>query len=332
VFNLHHTSEPSYLATSPAAQPFGPEGLRFADHHLRSLCDCHKDPDVWPGGSDFIQSTADGHLNAPRGRARRLPFGLDLRIDTSTREFHYFEPVELDVTLSVAAGVRRTFRVPDCIDPGYSQFRIWIEAPDGERRKLRPTQHYCPSGRQLNIAPESPFHRDISVFGEAGGYTFQDSGIYRIWVELDASASSTIRSNVLELNVLPRRSLKHTTNAAHHLLKSENVARLLYHRVDLSNGRLLEKLETACGEIGAKCPGALWYAIGRARLRQVNRDRRARPRSYLVERCAQALQQAGRYEALGTYRLVKLNSILEHLSQEDWPGLRKPRARLADSP
>lgn len=332
VFNLHHTLEQSFLATSPLSSPYGPAAQHFIPDHLNSLAACDTDHFVWPGGSDFIETDHEGHLNAPRSRSRLLPLGLELQIDVAPREFHFFDPLELDVTLRVASGAHRMFQVPDCLDPGYSQFRIWIEEPDGSRRTLRSPHHYCPSGQQLHISPTTPFRRDIALFGEAGGHTFHRSGVHRVWVEFDVTGRKKIRSNVIELNVLSRRLRTARARVTRSLLIQGAVARLLYHKVDISNGRLLKKLATACEENPRwPCSSPLWYAIGRAHLRQINRQTADRPQSQLVQRCTKALQNAARSEELGVHRLAKTHAILEHLKAHDWDGLREPRARLHES-
>jgi hypothetical protein len=194
---------------------------------------------------------------------------------------------------------------------------------------LRPPQHYCPSGQQLRISPTTPFRRDIPLFGESGGHTFRCSGVHRVWAEFDASSRTTIRSKVMELNVLPRRLRTATARRTRDLLTQDGVARLLYHKLDLSNGRLLEKLATVCEENSRlPCSSALWYAIGRARLRQINRETAQKPRQHLVKRCMKALQYAQRNEDLGAHRLAKVLGILECLKARDWQGLRAPRARI----
>jgi len=105
----------------------------------------------------------------------------------SRRSFFYFEPVELDVVLSAPSSANRSFRVPDCIDPGYGAFRIWIEEPSGERRIYRSPRIYCAHDELIFVGPKKPFRRDISIFGESGGFTFRRAGVHKVWAEFALS-------------------------------------------------------------------------------------------------------------------------------------------------
>jgi hypothetical protein len=192
------------------------------------------------------------------------------------REFWPFEPVELEVRIEVARGTRRRFYIPHQLDPGYESFRIWIEDPLGERRLFRSPRHYCPGRRRLCIMPGKPFERDISIFGESGGYTFRRAGRHLIWVTSAVPPRGVLRSNTIEVNVRPVRPADRLCQEARQSLSPPEEARLLYYRVGAPGSRAVQRLTSFC-EHHPDLPSAAAarYAVGRTLLKAAARQTRA---------------------------------------------------------
>jgi hypothetical protein len=140
-FNLWHM-EGSYMRPFPHPEAPGPYGfldkqqqylaLAANPNNTRFVLPGHgrtnygERPDGWSGLDDT------NPFAGPAGRSRSLVF----RIGLSHQSFYSFEPVELDVRLSLPPGIKKSFEVPNEIDPGYDSFQIWITEPSGERRRL----------------------------------------------------------------------------------------------------------------------------------------------------------------------------------------------------
>lgn len=263
LFNLEHVQLASYMATSKPDAPYPTSAFRFIPQHQDILKRCSTSAFVWPGGEPFAgdKDWSDGGQFPTRASAE---FGLELVIDMARREFWRFEPVELEVELRVAAGVNRSFEIPDKVDPGYEEFVIWLESPRGERRRYRSPRHYCAIPATRVIAPQTPFRRDISIFGESGGYTFRSSGVWRIWAEFGSGEGQPLRSNILEVNVKPAGK-KRADEIASARLSDVRSAALLYHRMirrGTSTTKLvIDQLEDSRQQVPS---GGLEYAVGRA--------------------------------------------------------------------
>ncbi|HEY7810894.1 MAG TPA: hypothetical protein VIA98_10985 [Allosphingosinicella sp.] len=266
LFNLQHTPSniaPNFMATSLPTAPYPPPAYKFIPPHRAQLNHCSSSPYVWPGGAKF-EDTGDWQGAAMKPSQGRSTFGAQLLISMARHEFWKFEPVELVVEVSIVPGVKQSVLVPDALDPGYEAFRIWLESPTGERRRYRSPRHYCSSPGRRRIAPGRSLKRDISIFGEAGGYTFRASGIWRIFAEFDVGDGSTLRSNSLEVFVKPRMNTEGYQRAAARMTARTSAA-LLYHRLvrpDLATGELLLcQLDDPCPTIPK---GGIEYALGRA--------------------------------------------------------------------
>jgi hypothetical protein len=230
LFNLQHTTRPCFMASSPPNAPHAEDThFRFTDEQRQALSSCSTSSSVWPGGAHFGDTGPFSASNAKAGRRRKLLDGLELRVGLPNEAFWAFEPVELDVELRVRRGANRRFQVPDRLDAGYEEFRVWIEEPNGERRIYRSPRHYCAAPARRAIGPGSGFERDISLFGESGGYTFRRAGVHRVWAEFMARRGEWLTSNVVECDVLPADRSKLYSDARHFLSRA-NVSRLLYHR------------------------------------------------------------------------------------------------------
>ena len=276
VFNGWHLSSPrSFLVSSSTDDPEPRSAFRFLPVHRKFLSRCVDSPFVHPGGSQFGERGGLGpELWDEPGRDEEeiVTCGtsppLVLEIGMAAREFWRFEPVELDIRLRVAGGADDAggvddargagpapgpIRVPRILDPGYEDFRIWIHEPSGRERLYRSTVRYCwrtPSF--IEVAPGRPFERDVTIFGEAGGYTFREPGVYRLRAELDLPADLLglglrdrgrgrsrcghrpprlrLLSNPLEINVLPPRPRSVEYRKLREVLERPDAARLLFYR------------------------------------------------------------------------------------------------------
>ncbi|MES2705004.1 MAG: hypothetical protein V4726_00215 [Verrucomicrobiota bacterium] len=205
LFNLHHW-EPDlcFLNTSNLdASPDLP-AYQFLPFQKDWLSQCSSDGAVQPGGSAFenfgIDSAADGGARpGVRGGGKRWHFEISMPVP----DFWAFSPVELLISLRLNESAARSAPVPDELHPGYGSFTLWIEEPSGERRRYRPTTRFCGSPPPLVLQPGETITKDLSIFGQAGGYTFRHIGKHRLWATFDVSLGRRLRSNTLEVRVLP---------------------------------------------------------------------------------------------------------------------------------
>jgi hypothetical protein len=272
VFNLGHLGRPPSLmakkinvGSKPVANPIFDEGQKLR------LCDAGDSPNVWPGGSEYGKlgqhEKLDGEdfdLSESVRSQTKADFGLELLLDMDSREFFAIEPVELEITVQVIPGVDRRFRIPDTIDPGYSTFNIWVETPYGERLRYRPLNQYCARPSYRTVTPQRPFERDLSIFARSGGYTFQQCGVHRLWATFDLGRRGVLRSNTLDVNVLPMRPATGSTQGLLTALSARDAARLLFYRDGTPGGEGERHLTSICEEHrNTAAAAAAHYALGR---------------------------------------------------------------------
>ncbi|ABJ10566.1 TPA: hypothetical protein VDV84_004888 [Pseudomonas aeruginosa] len=198
VFNLiHQTSPLTFMASSKKDATYGDGAYFFGPNQTNWLMRCATDVDVMPGGSIFRDF---GYQDKRAGRAAASG-QLALDVSTSSDEFWPMEPIMLNIRLSVTGTSKAV--VPAEVDPGYKRFRVMIRDPDGSVRLYRSPLRFCSQGASIEISAESPFVRDLPLFGQAGGYTFKAAGLHQVWAELDVTGRKLLRSNVCEINVLP---------------------------------------------------------------------------------------------------------------------------------
>jgi hypothetical protein len=268
VFNLWHDfSGPNFLQWPDANQPTPDDAFTFSAEHKKYLSNVESAPEVYPGGSDF---GARGNLG-PAGseeavhlRARRSRRSLELRISPSQFELAYFEPLELDIEIRSASAGSAPTVVPSRIDPGYSEFAVWIECPDGSRRCYRPPRRYCGGTSRLTIGPGRPFRRDLSLFVESGGFTFRSQGEHHVYATCLLPDRTVLRSNKIALNVRGRYGSTSFADHVQEILTRPGPVRLLYHR----NGRFHPSYIQTLEELARRSPDPmlkanLYYALGR---------------------------------------------------------------------
>jgi hypothetical protein len=322
VFNLWHLnreSDPMSFMRSSARydSPLGAEAWRFCDgeaprlHHQAFLRKCETVLEVQPGGSDYGERGSHGPTEFDARNAKPSQAALRLRVDAQPRSFWWFEPIELEIELARFGRAQRAYRMPNEIDPGYHRFQIWLEEPDGSRRRYRAPRSYCASSRSLVIAPRKAFRRDISIFGQAGGYTFRKPGHHTIQVLLELPGGGVIRSNRLELELKPVEDTPAFREAAGFFTRPD-VSQLLFYRTLGNHRPLITDVEDFVerNEMTHWAP-ALSYAIGRARIRNacVYKADETRARERAGGR--KALQRALAHPAMSAHRSRVAEQMLD---------------------
>ncbi len=257
VFNLvHNTSEPNFMKGG-APKPLEDED-QFSDGDCSMLGTCSWNDLIAPGGSPFRDRTGAtstfSNLSGIKNRS------IAFEISTARNSIYRFEPLELDIQIQSSLEKNESVTIPDEIDPGYSSFKIWIEHPSGERRLYRSPRHYCSSGNTFTLSKGEKFERDISIFGQSGGYTFEESGEYSIWISFQIGDGEKIHSNVLKLEVLPIN--KQSKDLL--FLTIPGIARLFYYRFSPSRSKYLKLLCDYREENESnKNNGVIDYTLGR---------------------------------------------------------------------
>ncbi|WP_367874181.1 hypothetical protein [Luteolibacter sp. Populi] len=272
VFNLGHQENlNNFMRSSLPGSVFPAAAFKFLEGQKRILSRCSRDVHVEPGGSKWgdlgpdIDIRDGGVYDRPPGNLPVDPKSpLRLQIGLAMTAFHYYQPMELDVKLGLARGTKASVTVPDRVDCGYPDFTLWIEDSDGEIRRYRPLNHYCSLPGDLEIKPGKPFRRDISIFGQAGGYTFRKTGPHRIWAEFQIPGGRCIRSNVLDFELLgPGRKMQ--SRADHRKLVQIAGPALFYRSLHLGSrsGRALKQLADSKGKDFIADRAAACYSLGR---------------------------------------------------------------------
>ena len=249
VFNLWHTqNELTFMSSSKASSPYGYDACRFSYDQKEYLHSCHLQHPyshyVHPGASRFGERGPLGR-NSNVGSLNRVDSSppIRIRIGVQRDEVFYFEPVELDVEVSLNANELTELNIPDTIDPGYENFILWITEPEGVRRKFRSPRRYCSNVETLTLRQNIPFKRDISVHGESGGFTFTRNGEYLLQIELHFDDGGSIKSNELSILVRDADQQSRQECSLRELLHSSGIAHLLYHRQGRVTRKRIEALQ-----------------------------------------------------------------------------------------
>jgi hypothetical protein len=314
VFNLQHGHVPSYMATSAGNnQPYKLSETAFSKLEAGLLARCSTDPHIWPGGSAFEDLGTLASANTSKARpGSQAP--VCLRIAMSKSEFWAFEPIELDLALTRnAVASRKSPPIPEELDPGHSNFVIWIEEPDGSRRSYRPPNRFCSATTKVSLSQPGGYRRDISIFGESGAYTFRKAGVHRVWVAFKINNSLTIRSDIVECNVLAQQQDVAFHSLARPLFTSDHVANLLFHR-RLNPGRLhmLKRLKDFCDLYPRHASvGMARYAMGRALAALATQAKRNNlPHSEFDRRAGEQLRLCIGNRCLGDHRVNRAEEVL----------------------
>lgn len=306
VFNLRHSSDPSYMERSAKySTTFPLKNCTFLPSEKELLQQCSSSEYIRPGGSGFgeLGGLARGWTKESEANAPRLP---KLRISMDRPAFWQFEPMELDVEFSLPSkGEWRSIPIPDELDAGFETFNIWIEEPNGEKRRYRSPKHFCQSVGALNVSLGKPFRRDISVFAQSGSFTFQKIGIHRVYATFTIAAGVTIASNVIELEILAPNWGDPYFVAARQVLCDFDLSRLLYFRtLDRTRMRKLRRLYDLV-ELKKQHPlaGAIQYGVGRALVHQVEHGKsRGSTLGNFTKEAKKNLASAAKRRDLGVHR------------------------------
>lgn len=305
VFNLQHdATELNFMKTSDPDHAYGPAAYRFTPFQQHRLEVCDHDSSVMPGGSKF---DADGATNRPTRPVRAGPSNLRLSIHLSRTRFFRFEPIQLEIELSLGKG-ERPVAVPAIVDPSHDRFRLMIENDRGERALYLPPYRVCGGSDTLKISGDNGYRRDFPIFGQAGGYTFRRAGRHVIWAEMDV-LGGRLRSNKLNIEVQTEVGLSAAEREFRAVLSGPLVGQLLYHREDPGDLIALHKLSRYVQrESSVPSAGEINYTLARAVLKthQPLRDVRDQARRWI--------EQALKSEDLGSHqkeRALHLGQALE---------------------
>lgn len=279
IFNLWHVSDGGNpMRVSDPKQLYHPP-FHFVRTQQDFLNQCSTSKFVTPGGSNF-GDRGDLHVDSDESSADAADGLLRFQISISHEEVFFFEPVELDVRVYLARGAKRNCRIPDELDPGYDSFALWITDPNGERRRYRPTHRYCRKTTFRTIAPNCPFERDITIFGQAGGYTFQRAGTYRLQAVLQRLGSRNLLSNEIKLMVLPSQLRSAEYCNLRSTLAHPEAATVLYYRAGVPRGKGAVLLQEVClKHPKTRAASACHYALGRLFLKHTGTGKSSRQKS-----------------------------------------------------
>jgi hypothetical protein len=203
------------------------------------------------------------------------------------------------VALRLAPGRAGPIEVPDAVDPGYEAFDVWIEQPDGERRRYRSPVLYCANPARLTIGAGAPFERDITLHGQAGSYTFGSPGVHRIGATLRLPDGSLLRSNTAELLVKPPQPRDPRYRRLSRVLGLPGNARLLFSRAPATGARIGPLAELCRGRDRSGLSARVGYAVAGALLKRGVRGGRANRARRTAERLLGRALDSG---ALGRHR------------------------------
>jgi hypothetical protein len=227
------------MSRSQNEAPFPSEAYFFEQGQRRFLHQASISPFVYPGGSKFESRGTIGPGPENLGVENRPMPGIKLKINIDQKEFWYFEPIELDIEITSS----KLVEIPNRVDPGYEEFCIHITKPDGTIFKYSSPRHYCQNPSTLKIDGKHPFRRDISIFGQSGGYTFDTPGIYRIQCFFRISKENVLISNVLEIYVKDLLLDNGNFLLTEKSLTQQQTSLLLYHRSGQYRKAIVEELE-----------------------------------------------------------------------------------------
>jgi len=268
VFNLWHEDDPiRFMTPSDPNRMYPPGAFQFDETHREFLAKCSRSEYVQPGGSAFEDRDLLVPVPPSGPEDGRAAIGrLTLEVDITPREFWAFEPVELDVTLSLSPQAKRRRSVPDELDPGHERFDIWVTAPDGERRRLRSPVRYGRNNEQLRLAPGESIARDILIARDARGQVFRAAGRHRVQATFRLTESRLLLSNPVEVMVLPAKAGDAAYDEARSVLTRPSVVRLLTYRSRAHHQtmKLVAALAERCRV--PRIAAAANYALGRSLL------------------------------------------------------------------
>ena len=180
---------------------------------------------------------------------------------------------------------------------------MWIEAPEGARRELRPFASYCRAHSRYRLSHDRPFRRDLHLTVDAAGHVFRTAGVHSIVAELWLASNAVLRSNTVEINIRPLAGLSDAGRHKRRLLEQAEIAILTAHKLDRADGQAVAAVEAFLDDGPASPAKALLrYCAGRALLEQTLWTRGADELQTLRERALAHLRPAADDAALGAHR------------------------------
>ncbi|MBV6501432.1 MAG: hypothetical protein CJBNEKGG_03944 [Prosthecobacter sp.] len=310
VFNLGHQNDSANLMReSVYLTNFSAANYRYSQSHQGLLCQCSSSIYIQPGGGRYGDLGTLGQPFFDGGFDGVEDNRLKMSLAVKDEEFWPFEPVELDVTLGLAPGARGPVVVPEQLDPGYKTFTIWIRSPDGEVRRYRATKHYCAGIKTHTITRRNPYRRDISIFGQSGGYTFSQAGTHEIWAVFQSAPDRRVTSEVISVCVKPAKQRSLRFKRREHLHRAAAFG--LYYRTGPCFGEEVQALIEMAKTFRKEASGAAAnYAIGRIFWDQFQRQKGPRDR-HLEKQVKERLKRASQHDSLSCQRRRNAEAILQ---------------------
>lgn len=331
VFNLWHIDKPtSFMTQSEPGKPYNNKAYHFDDAHVKFLARCSSDEHVRPGGK-YGWGERGGGYPGRRGEvptdAKRRPSGIEMRIDIQPREFFRFEPIQMDLLIRLKPGTSRSKTIPREVDPGYDNFIIWITDPNGERRRYKPTAMYCKNFQTIDITQDSPYNRDITVFGQRGGYTFHETGVHRIQAELRLSGYAALFSDEIEVNVLSEDIGDRACKDLRTALTVPSIAKMMFYKAgDIESSAVVHAKEIVARHHCTSAAAGFHYAFGRAVLRRSENTLTERqPKKDLIRMALLHLNRALDHQSLSSHRKSLAMKFIEDHRERRRPVSDKER-------
>jgi hypothetical protein len=315
VFNLQHDETClNFMRVSDPNQSYAPVAYNFTPYQQSRLAACSSDPNVMPGSSVF---ESEGAYDLPITKAAPLSKSLRLDISVARTSFWRFEPIQIEVGLSLANSRTPPILVPAVLDPSQSRFRFMIENDRGERALYRSPYRVCSGNDMLTISTKQAYRRDFPIFGQSGGLTFKRAGRHVIWAELDLG-DKRLRSNELTIEIRSEVGLAARDLEMRSILSAPDVSRLLFHREDVKGRRAIQKLARYI-ELVPNVPaaGEINYSIARAMLKAP----RALASFESRERAKRLLDRALSSKDIGSVAQARAGHLLDGIRTQE------PKAR-----
>jgi hypothetical protein len=241
--------------------------------------------------------------------------GLELKIDVSHTFFWPFEPIELDVEISLPATLSISALIPDEIDPGHQSFQIWITRPDGERFQFRSQTRFCHQNNEIVITSDKPYRCEIAFFRQSGGYTFGPSGQYQVQAALRLSTGEILLSNIAECEVLAADPYSACWTASKTILQTQEARTLLQHKCRLPPHYYYACLTQFVDKYArGETASAIHYALGKALIRSTAAIQNGPCAHELRRRSASHLRKAIESPNLSSFRVNTANELLNTLN------------------
>jgi hypothetical protein len=317
-FNLWHVDDNSIMQPhpDPATVCNGTYNFNSTHSHYLSLAAETDSVDyVLPGpGREPFGTRAPGfpseHDDSFAGPQENNS-GISFKIGLSHDSFWSFEPVELDVKLSILDKKIDSISVPNEIDPGYPSFHIWVTRPDGERFRFRSQVHFCRPNGLLTITRDKPFMRDIAIFRQHDSYTFTMPGQYNVQASLRIQPGRFLMSNTVKCEVLPAKPDSLIWRNARDLLQKNDVRRFLrYKQQPPSFQDCAHLAQLADKNVLPDSSAAIYYTLGKALISSAKTILHQSYAEDMIRQGTKHLQQALKLGTLSSHRNVVAKSLL----------------------